>query len=140
MYNKNNNWKCNLVAIALTVAAAAAPVFAQGITLRASVPFAFSINREALAPGTYVVTYDKSVWTVRNESTRKAVAIVNYSGRQGQRTEDPALTFNCFAEHCQLRAIHLGGRTLGAEVPAPQPFGADRSELRLVSVALNPVQ
>lgn len=141
MSNKNSNWKWNAVAIAAAVAAAAAPAFAQNVTMRATVPFAFSVNKGAnLSPGNYIVTHDQNVWTVRNESTRKAVSFVNYSGLQSQAAEQPALTFDCLATHCQLRAIHTGGGTLGAEVPAPRPSNSDKAELGLVSVSLKPVK
>jgi hypothetical protein len=141
MNNKNRNWKWNALAIAATVAAAAAPAFAQSVTMRATIPFAFSVNKGAnLAPGNYIVTRDQNVWTVRNEGTRKSVAIVNYSGLQGQTAEQPALTFYCLATHCQLQAIHTGYGALGAEVTAPQPSNSDKAELGLVSVALKPVK
>jgi hypothetical protein len=141
MNNKNSNWKWNALAIAATVAAAAAPAFAQSVTMRATIPFAFSVNKGAnLAPGNYIVTHDQNVWTVRNEGTRKSVAIVNYSGLQGQTSEQPALTFYCLATHCQLQAIHTGYGVLGAQVTAPQPSNSDKAELGLVSVALKPVK
>jgi hypothetical protein len=141
MNNKNRNWKWNALAIAATVAAAAAPALAQNVTMRATIPFAFSVNKSAnLAPGSYIVTHDQNVWTVRNESTREAVAIVNYSGLQGQIAEQAALTFDCLATHCQLRAIHTGNGALGAEVLEPQPGNSDKAKLRLVSVALKPAK
>jgi hypothetical protein len=109
--------------------------------MRATIPFAFSVNRGAnLAAGNYIVTHEQNVWTVRNESTRKSVAIVNYSGLQGQIAEQPALTFDCLATHCQLRAIHTGNGALGAEVIAPQPSNSDKAQPGLVSVSLKPVK
>jgi hypothetical protein len=140
MTNRNSNWKWNVLAIAATVAAAAAPAAAQGVALRANIPFAFSINQAAanLAPGNYLVTRDQNSWRFRSEETNKTVAIVNFSGRQGHAGEQPLLTFDCLASHCQLREIHAGGIDLGAEVTAPQLDG--RAEIGLVSVALKPIR
>jgi hypothetical protein len=142
MNKKNSNWKVNVFVIAAAAAAMAAPAWAQDITLKATVPFAFSINKDAanLAPGKYVLTHDGSVWRLRSEETSQSVAIVNFSGRQGQAAEKPALSFDCLGTHCQLRAIHTGGSSLGAEVPAPPLSNADKAELGLVSVSLKPVR
>jgi hypothetical protein len=141
MNNKNSNWKWNALVIAAAVAAAAAPASAQGLTVKAVIPFTFSINKGAdLAPGNYVVTRDRSVWRFRSADTGQTVEIVNASGLQGQAAEQPALTFDCAATHCQLRAIHVGGGALGAEIPAPQPSNSDRAELGLVSVSLKPIR
>jgi hypothetical protein len=141
MSNKNSNWKWNALAIAAAVAAAAAPASAQDVTMRANIPFAFSINKGAdLAPGNYVVTRDRNIWRFRSEETLKTVEIANASGLQGQTGEQPSLTFDCFATHCQLRAIRMGGVALGAEVPPPQLSNSDRAELGLVSVSLNPIR
>lgn len=141
MNNKNSNWKSIALAIAAALAAAAVPASAQDITLKATIPFAFSINKDAnLAPGKYVVTHDRDVWRFRNEDTRQSVSIVNASGRQGQTAEQPSLTFDCLGTRCQLRAIHSGGVELGAEVPAPQLSNSDKEELGLVSVSLKPVR
>lgn len=141
MSKKNSNWKWNAFVIAAAVAAAAAPASAQNVTLKATIPFAFSINRQAsLAPGNYVVTHDRDVWRFRSEDTNKSVAIVNFSGHQGQAAEQPSLTFECLGANCELRAIRAGGGDLGAEVPAPRVSNPDKIALSLVSVALKPVQ
>src|ERR1700722_345755 len=140
MNKKNSNSKWNAFAIVAAVAAVAVPASAQEITLRATIPFEFSINKDAnLAPGKYVVTHDQSAWRFRSEETNKTVMIVNTSGLQGKGEDKPALTFDCLGTHCQLRAIHTGNGNLGAEVPAPALSPSDKAELGLVSVALKPV-
>jgi hypothetical protein len=142
MNKKNSNWKWNALVIAATVAAAAAPAAAQGVALKATIPFAFSINKAVanLAPGNYVVSRDQYVWRFRNEDTNQSVAIVNLSGRQGKADEQPSLTFECLGNNCRLRAIHVGGDELGADVPAPQRSVSDRAEIALVSVTLKPIR
>jgi hypothetical protein len=135
----NKNWKWNALAIATVVAAAAAPASAEDFKLEASIPFAFSINKMVnLAPGNYVVTHDRNVWWFRNEATLEGVAIVNYSGHQGQAAENPSLTFECAGANCRLRAIYVGGTELGAEVPVPKLRNSERVEL--LSVALKPIR
>jgi len=136
----NKNWKWNALAIAAAVAATVAPASAQDVTLKATIPFAFSINKDAnFAPGKYVVTRDRNVWRFRNEDSKQSMSIVNTSGHQGPAAEQPSLTFDCLGTHCQLRSIHAGGGDLGADVPAPQLSNSERAELGLVSVALKPV-
>jgi len=141
MNNQNSNWKKSAFAIAAAVVATAAAASAQDTTMRAIIPFSFSINKDAanLAPGKYVVIHDQNVWRLRSEDTLKSVAIVNFSGHQGEAAEQPSLTFDCLGTHCQLRTIRLGGGELGAEVPAPQLSNSDKAELGLVSVSLKPV-
>jgi hypothetical protein len=141
MTNKNSSWKRNAFAIAAAVAAAAGPAFAQDVRLKATIPFAFSINKDvSLAPGKYVVIHDQDVWRVRSEETLRSVVISNFTGHQGQGAEQPSLTFDCLGTHCQLRAINAGGGALGAEVPAPQLSNSEKAELGLISVALKPAQ
>jgi len=141
MTNKNSNWISNAFAIAAAVAAVATPASAEDVTLKATIPFAFSINKDAnLAAGKYVFIHDANIWRLRSEETLQTVAIVNFSGLQGQAAEQPSLTFDCLGTHCQLRAIHAGGDALGANVPAPQLSNSDKAELGLVSVALRPVK
>jgi hypothetical protein len=137
MNNKNNNWKWNAVAIAATVAAAAAPALAQDETMRATIPFAFSINNGGqMAPGDYIVTQDRNVWTVRSQETLKAVKIANPIWIEGKEAEQPSLTFDCLAGQCRLRAIRMGYGTQGAELPPPRV--SDKAQFLLVSVALKP--
>jgi hypothetical protein len=140
MNNKNRNWKWNALAIAATVAAAATPALAEDLTMRATIPFTFSVNKGVdMAAGNYIVTHEQNVWTVRNADTRKAVEIANSVGLQGKAAEPAALTFDCLATHCQLRAIHMGGGSLGAEVPAPHS-NSDKADLGFVTVGLKPVK
>ena len=103
--------------------------------------FVFSVNKGVdLAAGNYIVTHDQTKWTVRNADTRQAVEIVNSVGLEGKTAEQPALTFDCLATHCQLRAIRMGGGTLGAEVPAPKQSNSDKAALGFVTVGLKPVK
>ncbi|HEY1758637.1 MAG TPA: hypothetical protein VGG72_24915 [Bryobacteraceae bacterium] len=139
--NKNSTWKWNALAIAGAIATTVVPALAQDVRLKATIPFSFSINKESnLAPGNYIVTRNQNVWRFRSEDATRTVEIVNASGLQGQTAEQPALTFDCLGTHCQLRAIHMGGGALGAEVPPPQLSNADKAELGLVSVSLKPIK
>lgn len=131
-----NNWKRNLLTIAAAVAVTAVSASAQEITLKADVPFAFSVTRGAiLAPGTYIVDHISNAWRFRSETSGEAVATLNYVGIQGKSSEQPSLTFNCVRNRCQVSAIHLGGGA-GVELPAPKLSKSDAEELAVVSVPL----
>jgi hypothetical protein len=137
MNNKNSNWKWNALVFAAAVAATAGTACAQDVGMKATVPFAFSISRSAsLAPGTYSVIRDGSVWRVRSAETHQSVMIANAVGIEGRASEKPSLSFDCVGKHCQLRAIHAGGGSLGAEVPAPKLSRSDRAEVAVVNVPL----
>ncbi len=135
--SKNSNWKRNLLVVVTAVAATAATASAQDVTLKADVPFAFSIYRSvSLEAGSYTVARHGHVLRFRNEETGNAVAIVNAVGIQGKADEKPSLTFNCVRSRCQIRAIHVGGGEPGLEVPAPKLSKSDREELAVVNVPL----
>jgi hypothetical protein len=131
-----NTWKWNALAIAAAIAVTAVTGSAQQTALKASVPFEFSINGGApQAAGNYVVTRDRNLWLVRSEETRHAVIIqsIAYAGKD---SEAASLTFNCVRQHCQLRAIHTGGRSLGAELPPPHLSTSDAAEVAVVTIPL----
>ena len=130
-----NTSKWNVLAIAAAMAATAVTGSAQGTTMRARVPFEFSINGGApQAAGSYVVSRDRDLWLVRSEVTGHAV-IFRSIAYEGKKSETPSLTFNCVRGHCQLRTIHAGGRELGAELPAPRNK-SDAAELAVVTIPL----
>ena len=136
MTTRNSTWKRNVLAIAAAVTAFAATSSAQDISLKATIPFAFSIYRGAnLAPGDYVVVRDRSVWRISNQQAHRTVLVVPIPA-QGKANETPSLTFACVGNHCQLRAIHAGGAELGAEIPAPKLSKSDAQELAFVNVTL----
>ncbi len=140
MINKNSNWKWNLLVIAAGVAVSAAGASAQEATLKADIPFAFSIDRNVtLEPGSYTVARQGHVVWFRSEETRHAVAVATI-GHQGKAGEKPSLTFDCARNQCQIRAIHMGAGELGAEVPAPKLSKSDREELAVVNVPLEPIR
>jgi hypothetical protein len=139
MISKNNNWKRNVMVIVAAVSATAATASAQEGTLKATVPFAFSVNRSlTLEPGNYTVARSGYFLQFHNEETGRSVAIVNAIGLQGKADEQPSLTFDCVGRHCQIRAIHMGGGALGAEVPAPKLSKSDQEELAVVNIPLEP--
>ena len=79
MRSNNSNWKWNLLVIGLAVAATSATASAQEVKLRATVPFAFSINHSANLPsGSYVVARHGDVSSIRSQETGQSVAIVNH--------------------------------------------------------------
>jgi hypothetical protein len=139
MSNQIRKWKWNLLLIAMVVAAGATTASAQQATLKASVPFAFSVNGSAnLQPGSYIVTRQGQIWRFRSEDSNQSVLIATSVALEDPADKDPSLTFNCVRTHCQVRAIHAGFGALGAEVPAPKLSKSDREELAVVNVPLEP--
>jgi hypothetical protein len=136
------NWKRNLLLIAATVTATAATASAQDVTLKANVPFKFSINGSPnLAPGNYIVTRQGHIWRFRSEDSNQSVLLATAVALQDPANQDPSLTFNCVRSHCQIRAIHTGGSGVaGAEVPAPKLSKSDREELAVVNIPLEPIR
>ena len=141
MRSNNNNWKWNLLVIGLAVAATTATASAQEVKLKATVPFAFSINHSANLPsGSYVVARHGDVWSIRSEETGQSVAIVNTVALPAQANGSPRLTFACVDSHCQVAAIHLGRYASGAQIAAPKVNNSNPGELAVVSVPLAPSQ
>ena len=137
MIDKNSNWKRNLLVIVTAVAATAATASAQEVKLRATIPFTFSIDRNVkLAPGEYIVARHGNFWSLRGEDAPQSAAFVRTIALEGRVSEKPSLTFNCVRSQCQIRAIHVGGSELGAEVLAPKLSKSDKEELAVVNIPL----
>jgi hypothetical protein len=139
MGNQIRKWKWNLLLIAMGVAAGATTASAQELTLRASVPFAFSVSGSAnLEPGSYIVTRQGKLWQLRSEDSNHAVLAATSVPIEDPADKNPSLTFNCVRTHCQLSAIHAGFGELGAEVQAPKLSKSDQEELAVFNVPLEP--
>lgn len=139
MRSNNSNWKWNLLVIGLAVAATSATASAQEVKLRATVPFAFSINHSADLPsGSYVVARHGDVWSIRSQETGQSVAIVNTVALPAQANGSPRLTFACVNSQCQVAAIHLGRYASGVQIAAPKLNKSEAGELAVVSVPLGP--
>jgi hypothetical protein len=135
--NNKNGWKWNALVIAAAVAASAANACAQEVNLKATVPFAFSINGGAkLAPGIYIVTRNRNLWLFQGEDSHQSAATVTAVGIQGRAAEKPSLTFACVGQRCQIRTIYAGGGQLGAELPEHRLSKSDAAELAVVNVPL----
>jgi hypothetical protein len=133
----NNNWMRSFFLIAAAVTATATTASAQDVTLRATVPFRFSVNRSAnLAPGNYVVLHRGNFWWFRSEDSSKAVAIATAIPKQDQPSQLPSITFTCLRARCEVQAIHVGYGSLGVELPVHKLSKSDAEELAFVSVPL----
>ena len=138
MNNQKSNLKWNVLVMAAAMAAAGTVASAQQVTLKATIPFGFSISRRAnLAPGNYVITRDQNVWKFRNEETRQTVMFGTAVGLQGRAYENPSLRFECLGQRCDLRAIHAGDTGVGAEFPAPKLTKSEAAEVAVVIIPLN---
>jgi hypothetical protein len=138
MRNENSTWKRNVLAIAALFAATVTTAPAQSLTMKAEVPFEFSVNHASnLAPGTYIVTHDRNVWIIRNETVHRAVFVTPVAA-QGKANDKPSLTFQCVGTSCRLRAINAGYGQPGGELPAPHLSKSDAAEIAMVTVPLQP--
>ncbi len=138
MNHQKSNLKWNLLVIAAAMAATGTTASAQQTMFKATIPFGFSIGRSAdLAPGSYVITRDRSMWKFRNEETSQTVLFGTAVAVQGRAYEKPSLTFECRGQRCDLRAIHAGDHWLGAEFPAPKPSKSEAAEVAVVNIIVN---
>jgi hypothetical protein len=130
-----NTWK-NILAATAILAATVSLAPAQEITLRANVPFEFSVNHASnLAPGKYTVTRDRNTWLISNRGYKRTVLVLPRPV-QGARDEAPALVFQCVGHNCQLQAIRAGNGELGGIVPTPKLSKSDRAEIATITVPL----
>ena len=133
----NNNWKRSFLLVAAAVTATVATASAQDVTLRATVPFRFSVSAESNLPaGNYLVTHQGNFWLFRGEDSNYAAAIGNAVPKEEHRDQLPSLTFVCVRSRCQIQTIHSGYGTPGAEIPAPKLSKSDAEELAYVTVPM----
>lgn len=131
------NWKRNFLATAVVLAATTATASAQDISLKVSVPFGFSINRNVnLAAGKYTLSRHAGLWRLTSADFSKTVPIVNYVGIRDSGYDNPTLTFVCVSTQCELQAIHLADGRNGVEVAAPRLSKSEQEQVAVVNVPI----
>ena len=111
-------------AAALTAAAGGA----SAQTLKAEIPFTFHAGEALLAPGTYLVSLDRtmgsSVFMLRNADTGRGVMVdrgVEGDAAKAWRADgQPRLRFDCIGARCALREVWSGGDTRSHYLRAPK--------------------
>ena len=98
----------------------AAPVSAQTLTLKASVPFDFVVGGHTLLAGTYVVSSEGSlgVLAIRNESGGVAPTFIISNAVYGELdSSSGTLTFNRYGGDYFLARIWDGSQATGRAIP-----------------------
>ena len=98
----------------------AAPVSAQTVTLRASVPFDFVVGGHTMPAGSYLVSSEGNlgVLAIRNESSGGAPIFVISNSVYGEmETSGGILTFNHYGADYFLAQVWDGSRAAGRSIP-----------------------
>jgi len=99
---------------------AAAAAHAQGITLRANIPFNFAVGDQALPAGEYVVQPAGAGWAtliIRSCSdTSKAASAITYASGGGNPTHKTQLVFHRVGQKYFLSQIQVEGDSLGRQL------------------------
>jgi hypothetical protein len=101
-----------LAALVLTIVAGAASAFAQDQIVKARVPFDFTVSGSTLAAGDYTFSrLSTDIWTIRNEDTRKTIAVVETTNGTNRDDNLGALVFKQFGSNYFLSEVHCLGLT-----------------------------
>ena len=104
-------------ALALAIAAAVAPVYAQGNGLTAHVPFAFSVSSSTLRAGDYRFSpLSQHAWEIRNEQGTPAIATVARPDGSNDDEASAKLVFKRCGAHYFLSELVAAGANIS--IPA----------------------
>jgi len=110
-----NSLKLKLFTVAATLAIAATTASAQ-VTLRAAVPFSFTVGQsQVLAAGDYSIRNGGQAWYITSDQTFHANLALPTASVESERTDKAELVFHCRSNGCRLAAIHAGWGNRGAE-------------------------
>jgi hypothetical protein len=127
------SWNAKLMALAATLAMAAAHASAQTV-LKASVPFSFRTTAGAtMEPGNYLIYHDGARWTFSNVDARQQTIAEATVSVEPKRNDQPSLVFQCRANRCTLSQVVTGRGEMGAYW-APNRSKSDREELAQIVV------
>jgi len=133
-----NSLHTTLLTVAATLAITAMTASAQ-VTLKASVPFAFTAGSDrVLAPGDYEIRANPgAAWVITNRETSAKTMIVKGNRTESKQADRPQLVFACRVNRCDLRQVNVGGGEPGYQFHAPRHKGSDGEEdARLVVVPI----
>ena len=112
-----NKALASLSVLALAVALAS-PVAAQSISVKANIPFDFTVWTSALPAGDYAVsTLSTGVVSVRNESGTAVVLALSNAGTNGGARGQTVLVFHRYGDQYFLSQIWEGNKTSGRSIP-----------------------
>jgi hypothetical protein len=127
------------------VFAAAALAIATGVAsaqaLNVSVPFAFRLGHQIMAPGDYrvVVGGGNQLVTISNFAAKQSAAILpnarTDAAKEWRAAGAPVLAFECGASRCALTQLWAGGESPALSIPHRSPGGeAVLTLIRMVRV------
>jgi len=101
-----------LAALVLTFVAGAASAFAQDTSVKAHVPFDFTVSASTFSAGDYTFSQlSEGLWTVRNDDTGRAIAAVANDFGSNQDKEEAKLVFKQIGSRYFLSEVHRLGET-----------------------------
>ena len=106
----------------LSLLLAAVSAFAQAGSIKADVPFNFTINGTQMAAGTYNVsktdTYSNAL-LIRSESGEAVKFFTPHNVARAQLADRTKLVFHCYSgrDHCFLYQLWIQGRNVGQQLP-----------------------
>jgi hypothetical protein len=101
-----------LAALVLTLVGGAASALAQDATVKANIPFDFTVASSALPAGNYTISrLSDSSWTIRNDDTGKAIASVATSYGTSRDNNLGALVFKQFGSSYFLSEVRCLGES-----------------------------
>jgi hypothetical protein len=124
-------WAVGLLAV---LAILSVPVEAADVTC--TIPFRFTANGTALPQGTYSLTTNGGVLTIRGDAIG---AFVMTSGVASRQPNPPQLVFHKHGDQYDLRQVWMGGDS-GRELPPPPNERSLARAARAGEVATGPEQ
>ncbi len=112
---------CTILAVAVVAIAAALPVLAQTITLKANIPFEFMVGEKVMPAGQYQITGTGSPDVLRLEDFEAHSVVLAATQREYIRTDQPAaatkLVFNRYGNRYFLAEVVNGYAETGMRLP-----------------------
>lgn len=106
----------------LSLLLAAGSAWAQAGSIRADVPFNFTVNGTSMAAGSYTVsktdTYSNAL-LIRSDSGDTVKFVTPQRVETAQSADRTKLVFHCYSgrDHCFLYQLWIRGRNVGQQLP-----------------------
>lgn len=109
-----------MAGVALAIAISV-PSYAQDASVRAYVPFAFSVSHSALPQGDYtLLRLSQNTWVIRNNNEKKAIATAARPDGTNPQVDKAELQFAKYGEHYFLTRVMYNGLTTAIAEPSPE--------------------
>jgi hypothetical protein len=93
-----------------------ASLYAQTMTLRATIPFAFRAGETVMPAGEYSVLHSGGALTLHKEGGGPSVILLTNAASRSNAPADSRLNFNRYGERYFLSSVWSQGTTAGREV------------------------